>query len=563
MRLRHSSNKLSRYNTFARATIAQAVAAGQKYKTYIDIVNRVHVQNSIGKQAIFYRVIFLKHKGGAHKATPKRHRFHILKISTAIVAASAVFINIAPTEETHSGWKAQTTATTASLIALQESAPQIVTKTLPAFVVGAPYYQQLQATASSPVTWSLQDEEDVPNGVLPDGIELTADGVLSGTPTSLYPSNLSQNVTFVASSDGGDAVATLALSIYSTPAASGTLSINATLNKAFSYKLTATGYPVPTWTKVSGTLPTGLTLASNGTLSGTATVEGDYTFTVRATNSAGTKDVVVSLSVISAPSITTSSLENGYVGARYQVNIEPSDDPSITYTISAGALPGGLTLQSSGLLVGTVTTSGVFNFTVKATNAAGTSTKALSIIVGTPAITLASPQRLYVGVTRTIPVTIANFFADRATITASGTLPAGTTFNGVALTGAATATTSRTVTFTAKGDGVSTATKAVQFTSTGITNTTLTGSYPIGGTTAVTLTKGTPYNYVFKTAATTSGATFGRSGTAPAGMTAVTNTTGTNLRVYGIPTTAGTYNLIFIQRTTIATAQYRVTFTVK
>lgn len=513
------------------------------------------------------QVIFLKLKTGTHRVTAplRRRRFRVLEIGTAIVAASALFINVAPTEETHSGWKAQTTAATASLIALQESAPQITTSSLPAFVVGAPYYQQLQATAGSPVTWGLQEDDDETgyvNGVLPTGVELSSDGVISGTPTALYPSNAAQNVSFVASSDGGDTVKTLSLSVYSTPTASGTLAINATLNKAFSYKFTATGYPVPTWTKVSGTIPPGLSLASNGTLSGTATVDNDYTFTVRATNQAGTKDVVVTLSVISAPTITTSSMDDGYIGMQYQANIEPSDDSSITYSISAGALPTGLSLKSTGFISGTITASGTFSFTVKASNSAGSTTKVLSIFVPTPAITLASPQRLYLGVSRTITVTTENFYADQATITTSGTLPAGTTFNGKALTGAPTATTARTVTFTAKGLGVSSATKAVQFTSTAVTNQTFTGSYPLGGTTAISLTKGTPYNFVFKPSTTVSDATWGRSGTAPAGMTAVSSSTGANLRVYGVPTTAGTYTVIFIQRTA-ATTNYVVKFTVK
>lgn len=509
----------------------------------------------------------MKRKHGAHRAstTSRRRRFRILEIGTAVVIASALFINVAPTEETEAGWKTQATATTASLIALQESPPQITTKTLPAFVVGAPYYQQLQATAGSPITWGLREDDDETgyvNGVLPDGIELSSDGVISGTPTSLYPSNASQNVSFVASSDGGDSVSTISLSVYSTPAASGSLAVNATLNKAFSYKFTATGYPVPTWSKVSGTLPPGLSLASNGTLSGTPTTANDYSFTLRATNQAGSKDVAVTLSVISAPTITTSSLDDGYIGMYYQANIEPSDDSSITYSIASGSLPTGVTLKSNGFMSGTITASGTFNFTVKASNSAGSSTKALSIFVPTPAITLASPQRLYVGVSRTITVTTANFYADQSTITASGTLPAGTTFSGKALTGAPTATTTRTVTFTAKGSGVSSATKAIQFTSTGVTNQTFTGNYPFGGTTAITLTKGTPYNFVFKPSTTVSDATWGRSGTAPTGMSAASNSAGTNLRVYGVPTTAGTYSVVFIQRAA-STTNYIVKFTVK
>jgi hypothetical protein len=39
------------------------------------------------------------------------------------------------------------------------------------------------------------------------------------------------------------------------------------------------------WTKVSGTLPPGLSLASNGQISGTPTTVGSYTFTAKVTDS--------------------------------------------------------------------------------------------------------------------------------------------------------------------------------------------------------------------------------------------------------------------------------------
>lgn len=57
---------------------------------------------------------------------------------------------------------------------------------------------------------------------------------------------------------------------------------------AYSFAHTATGgTPAYTWTKVSGILPPGLTLASNGTLSGTPTTAGVYSWWVRVTDSLG------------------------------------------------------------------------------------------------------------------------------------------------------------------------------------------------------------------------------------------------------------------------------------
>ena len=53
------------------------------------------------------------------------------------------------------------------------------------------------------------------------------------------------------------------------------------------YTFTASGSPAPTWSVASGALPAGVTLSSAGVLSGTPTTGGSSTFTVQATNTAG------------------------------------------------------------------------------------------------------------------------------------------------------------------------------------------------------------------------------------------------------------------------------------
>lgn len=63
--------------------------------------------------------------------------------------------------------------------------------------------------------------------------------------------------------------------------------------------------PAPTtFTLVSGSLPTGLTLSSltgdQGQIAGTPTTAGAYTFTLRATNSYGTADKTFSITITAA-----------------------------------------------------------------------------------------------------------------------------------------------------------------------------------------------------------------------------------------------------------------------
>ncbi|MEX2612245.1 MAG: Ig domain-containing protein, partial [Gaiellaceae bacterium] len=49
------------------------------------------------------------------------------------------------------------------------------------------------------------------------------------------------------------------------------------------------GVPPYTWSRVSGKLPNGLSLSSSGTISGTPTKRGTYTFKVRVRDSVGTQ----------------------------------------------------------------------------------------------------------------------------------------------------------------------------------------------------------------------------------------------------------------------------------
>jgi hypothetical protein len=84
-----------------------------------------------------------------------------------------------------------------------------------------------------------------------------------------------------------------------------------------------------------------------------------------------------------APTITTTSLANGTVGTAYSQKLNASGDTPITWSIESGSsLPGGLTLNTTtGVISGNPTTANKFDFTVKATNAAGFKTKSLSITI--------------------------------------------------------------------------------------------------------------------------------------------------------------------------------------
>lgn len=92
----------------------------------------------------------------------------------------------------------------------------------------------------------------------------------------------------------------------------------------------------------------------------------------------------------SVPEITTTSLPNGVTGQGYSQTLGVTGGTgSITWSVTVGTLPDGLSLDTStGAITGTPTVAGTFNFTVEAEDSvAATDTQALSItIVDTPPV---------------------------------------------------------------------------------------------------------------------------------------------------------------------------------
>ncbi|MBS5680973.1 MAG: putative Ig domain-containing protein, partial [Clostridiales bacterium] len=90
----------------------------------------------------------------------------------------------------------------------------------------------------------------------------------------------------------------------------------------------------------------------------------------------------ISENATAAPSITTDTLPNGKVGEAYNHTLTADGTTPITWSVSGGALPEGLTLnETTGEISGTPTAEGTAKFTVKAENSAGSDTKELSITI--------------------------------------------------------------------------------------------------------------------------------------------------------------------------------------
>jgi hypothetical protein len=165
-----------------------------------------------------------------------------------------------------------------------------------------------------------------------------------------------------------------------------------TVGVAYSATLTATGgVPAYTWAISVGSLPNGLSLApSTGVISGTPTGTGTAFFTALVTDSQQPPDSdskALSITVNAAPpapTITTTSLPNGTRGVAYSQTVQATGGTlPYAWSVVSGSLPNGLTLNSStGVISGTPSRRGTYNFTVRCTDALSQyDEQALTIII--------------------------------------------------------------------------------------------------------------------------------------------------------------------------------------
>ena len=125
-----------------------------------------------------------------------------------------------------------------------------------------------------------------------------------------------------------------------------------------------------------------LKISQAGDLTAFPTKEGQFNFTVQAESPDIIANAVMTytLAVRAAPVIKTSSLPNGRVSTEYTSTILSADGTApVTWSVSEGVLPGGLSLSQNGYIYGTPKESGTFIFTIDAENKAGHDTRTFTI----------------------------------------------------------------------------------------------------------------------------------------------------------------------------------------
>lgn len=245
-------------------------------------------------------------------------------------------------------------------------------------VVGEEYSAQLVSVGGrGTISWS------VTGGDAASWLEVSAAGVLSGTPASAGGRTV---MVTVADESGQETSRELAVTVLDPVAVAEITLPEGTQGRAYAAQLVATGGDGSySWSLDSGTLPTGVELASGGALTGTPEEGGTFTFTVQVADGAdrvATRSL--SLTVERAPTIQTTSLAPGDIGAAYEAELTATGGTgAYTWSITDGTLPVGLILGSAtGIISGTPTAEGSSTFTVEVTDEAGVRhTRALTLVV--------------------------------------------------------------------------------------------------------------------------------------------------------------------------------------
>jgi hypothetical protein len=261
--------------------------------------------------------------------------------------------------------------------------------------IGTAFADGVAASGSPAPTYS------VTAGALPAGLTLDATtGAISGTPTAAGDHSFTITAANSAGSISEDFVLTVSAALVAPAWTDDSVAGTGTIGSAYSDGVAASGNPAPTYAVVTGALPDGLSLdPTSGAITGTPTAAGAHDFTIRATNSEGSVDRDVTITVSAAPvALVAPTWSDSVVGGTATAGSPYSDlvaaggNPAPTYAVTAGALPPGLALDPvTGAITGTPTVAGVYQFTVTATNSEGSVDEPMTVEVLSAAVTPTDP----------------------------------------------------------------------------------------------------------------------------------------------------------------------------
>lgn len=352
---------------------------------------------------------------------------------------------------------------------------------VPAIIAGTQSTVLTTQTFSTNGTTSGANPFSISAGTLPAGLSLdTAAGTITGTPTN--GGNTSLTVSVATTLGTINLPVQFQIAFGGTPTVTGPTTATGTVGTNISapgVQLVATN-PAITAYSASG-LPPGLSLNTlNGQITGTPTQSQSagnsniFNVTVNATNGAGTggnSTLAFTINPNVAPTLTAASLTPSQnVAFTYDVRANNVTNLAVAVPItgfSATGLPAGLSINASGVISGTATTSGgPTAVQITATNSAGTSATATFTFNVTPTVMPGITSPTAVGGTIGLAITPVQIVATNPPIvsySATG-LPPGITVSPTGLIGGTpTASGTFNATLTAT-NGAGPGTRIVPFT---------------------------------------------------------------------------------------------------
>ncbi len=431
-----------------------------------------------------------------------------------------------------------------------DTALSIVTTSLPSGTVGAAYAAQLASDGgTSPISWSLSGGSSLPPGLALDG----AAGNIKGTPSTTGTFDFA-----VAATDSADPphTATANLSITVEPEAAAltvttTLLPDARVDATYAATLEAAGGTAPySWSLVDGFLPPGITLAPDGSLSGTPTVAGSYSATFQVTDGstpAKTATATIGLTAMndgqSLEIFNYRSMPGGAVGSPFYMDFLAwgGNEPYV-WSVASGALPPGLFLDAAGTLSGTPTAPGSYTFVLQVTDSSNPQQFAqqqftIDVFTGPLSITTVSLPDGVIGTPYAWAVAANGGATPYAWTVSVGALPTGLALDGATGAIAGTPTEAGSYAFTVRASDSSNPTKTasqdfkVSIASASNELNITTTAFPDGVT-------GVPYSMILSASGGTTPYAWSTSGSLPSGLT-LDPATGV---VAGTPAATGTSN---------------------
>jgi uncharacterized protein with beta-barrel porin domain len=444
------------FNFTVQATDANSATGARAYSVLINVappiagnVNAIVAANSSNNP------ITLSLSGGASTSVAVTSA-----ASHGTATASGNGITYTPT----AGYSGQDTFTYTATNASGTSSPATVTvtvnapalgitpTTIPNGTVNSAYNQTISANnGAAPYTYAITA------GSLPTGLSLnTSTGTLSGIPTASGTFNFTVRATDANSATGARAYSVIISGI---PPVAGAVSVTVAANSSANPITLNLSGGAATSVAVSSAASHGSAIASGTSITYTPTAgySGADSFTYTASNGSGTSSPATISITVSAPTISVSpSVLSAFIaGSAYSQTISATGGTApYTYAITAGSLPAGLSLNTStGVISGTPTNPGAYNFTVTATDDNSvTSSRSYSGTVAAATI-IVSPttlSTLTVGTAFSNTLSASGGTAPYTFAITGGTLPVGVSLSlGGVLSG--TPTSAGTYNFTVTG----------------------------------------------------------------------------------------------------------------